>query len=108
MKYSALLFILISWIGIQSVSAEELFDVQAANDHFNRGLTFYFQKNYSEAIAEFETSIQIDPDNPKAYYFIGYAYYKDRDFSKASDAFRTAYELDSTYAPISTQPPLTD
>jgi tetratricopeptide (TPR) repeat protein len=100
MKSTALIFIVLSWLGLQSAMAEELFDVKAANEHFNTGLNLYFQQKYPESIAEFETAIQINPDNPQAYYFIGYAYYKNRDFSKANEAFKTAYNLDHTYSPI--------
>jgi tetratricopeptide (TPR) repeat protein len=104
MKSTAMILIALFWLGLQSAMAEELFDVKAANEHFNTGLSLYFQQKYPESIAEFENSIQIDPDNPKAYYFIGYAYYQNRDFTKANEAFRTAYDLDHTYSPIPNEP----
>jgi tetratricopeptide (TPR) repeat protein len=87
--------------GFHSASAEELFDAEAANALFNNGLKLYFQGNYSGAIDLFEESIQVNPENAKAHYFIGYSHYKEGDFSRASEAFSTAYGMDKTYSPVS-------
>jgi tetratricopeptide (TPR) repeat protein len=86
---------------VQVFSTEELFDVQSADEHFNKGLNIYYAKDYTEAIQEFTEAIRINPQNAKAYYFIGYAYYKQGNFSKATEAFKMAYELKSGYRPTS-------
>ena len=104
MKNIWVTFIVIGWLGLQNSSAQEFFDVQASDEHFNQGLTRYFQKDYAGAIEEFSEAIKINPDNPKAYYFIGYSHYKQGEFSKASEAFEKAYELDTGYSPVR-QPP---
>ena len=97
-------------VGLTSVSANELFDAEAAEHHFNAGLDLYFKKDYKNAIKEFEEAAQIDPENANAYYFMGYAYYKLRDMKKAMEVFDQAYEADAKYsplrnAPMSEQPP---
>ena len=91
---------IVGWLTLQGTSAEELFDVESANQRFNTGLTLYFQENYTEAISEFREAIQINPENAKAFYFIGYALYKSGEFEEASRAFDMSYQLESKYSPI--------
>lgn len=86
--------------GVSPVLAEQLFDTEAATEHFNAGLDLYFSHNYKDAIREFETAAEIDPDNANAYYFMGYSYYKLKDMTKAREVFDQAYETDSKYSPI--------
>ena len=99
MKNLGITVILISILGIQTASSEELFDIKSSNEHFNNGLTLYFQTHYDEAIQEFSQSIGINPGNAKAYYFIGYSYYEKGDFKNAGLAFETAYEINTDYSP---------
>lgn len=104
MKTVWMTFVVVGWLGLQGVlsasGGEELFDIRSADEHFNKGLSLYFQKDYMEAIKEFSESAKINPENAKAYYFIGYSYYKQGDFSKASEAFEKAYALDTGYSPV--------
>ncbi len=100
MKVLVIAFTLVGWLGLHSVSAEELFDVRLADQHFNSGLNFYFKNDYLGAIEEFQEAVRINPENAKAYYFIGYSYYKRGHFSKATEAFKTSYGLDTDYSPI--------
>ena len=100
MKIVGFALILIGFFMLQPVSAEELFDVDLSDRYFNDGLNYYFSQEYPAAVLEFEESIRINPDNAKAYYFIGYAYYRDGEYKKASEAFETAYELNREYSPI--------
>ena len=88
------------FLGLSSVSAQELFDVKSSNEQFSRGVNLYYQDNYQESLTAFEEAVRINPDNAEAFYFIGYAYYKEGKFSKASDAFKTAYDLNHEYSPI--------
>jgi tetratricopeptide (TPR) repeat protein len=87
-------------LAASSTAAEELFDTRAADEHFNRGLTLYFSQEYEGAIEEFEEVLKINPDAAKAYYFIGYSYYKLKEFPKANEAFDQAYQINSRYSPI--------
>src|SRR6185295_2334779 len=74
--------------------ADELFDTKAADAHFQEGLKLYFKQQYKDATKEFEEAIKIDPENAKAYYFIGYSYYKLKNMPKAMETFEQAYHLD--------------
>ena len=80
--------------------AEELFDLNAAETHFQKGLQHYFQKQYSDAIQEFQETISINPDDARSYYFVGYSYYQLREMDKAQEAFDQAYQLNPQYTPI--------
>jgi tetratricopeptide (TPR) repeat protein len=81
-------------------AGDELFDTKASDAHFQEGLKLYFKQQYEDANKEFEEAIKIDPDNAKAYYFIGYSYYKLRNMPKAMETFEQAYRLDKRYSPI--------
>ena len=81
-------------------TADELFDTKAADAHFQEGLKLYFKQQYLDATKEFEEAINIDPENAKAYYFIGYSYYKLKHMPKAMETFDQAYHLDQKYSPI--------
>src|SRR6185436_18243475 len=83
-----------------SAAADELFDTKAADAHFQEGLKLYFKQQYEAANKEFEEAIKINPDNAKAYYFIGYSYYKLKNMPKAMETFEQAYHLDQRYSPI--------
>jgi tetratricopeptide (TPR) repeat protein len=80
--------------------AEELFDLNAAQTHFQKGLQHYFQKQYPDAIQEFQETISINPDDARSYYFLGYSYYQLREMEKAGEAFDQAYRLNPQYTPI--------
>jgi TolA-binding protein len=96
--------LLIVSAGLASVSADELFDAEAAKQHFNAGLEFYFKKDYKNAIQEFQEAAEIDPENARAYYFMGYSYYQLKDMKKAAETFDRAYEADAIYSPLRNKP----
>ena len=99
MKKFGITVFLISILGVQTTSSEELFDIKSANEHFNNGLTLYFESQYDEAIQEFNKSLKINPGFAKAYYFIGYSHYEKGNFKDSSRAFETAYKISSDYSP---------
>jgi tetratricopeptide (TPR) repeat protein len=101
MRPFAIALMIVGLSSVQVFSTEELFDVQSADEYFNKGLNIYYMKDYTAAIQEFTEAIRINPQNAKAYYFIGYAYYKQGNFSKATEAFEMAYELKLDYSPTS-------
>jgi chromosome segregation ATPase len=56
--------------------------------HYNLGVFYTQGKEYSRAIAEFEKAIELNPDDPYAYYNLGYIYAEYVvDRSKAIDNF---------------------
>jgi tetratricopeptide (TPR) repeat protein len=79
---------------------ENLFDRSAAETHFQKGLQYYFQGQYTDAIQEFDESLKVNPDDARSYYFLGYAYYQLRDLEKAQEAFDLAYQANPQYTPI--------
>lgn len=81
-------------------SDEPLFDQQEASNHFKTGVTFYRNRNYKNAISEFEKAIEVNPDYKEAYYLLGYAYYKEGKMAPSREAFDQAYELDHRYTPV--------
>lgn len=91
-------------VGLTSAFGDELFDTDAAKQHFNAGLGLYFKLDYKNAIKEFEEATQIDPENANAYYFMGYSYYRLKDMQKAREVFAQAYEVDSKYSPLRNAP----
>ena len=80
--------------------AEELFDSKAAGIHLQRGLTFYYQDRFQNAIREFEAAAMINPDDVRASYYLGYTYYRLRDMRKAQEAFDQAYQVSPDYSPF--------
>lgn len=89
---------------VSPVSAEELFDTKASEEHFKAGLKLYDQQDFTGAIKEFDAAIQINPENADAYYFIGYSYYKMDQMDKAMAVFDQAYAIDSKYSPLPRRP----
>ncbi|MHB8482482.1 MAG: tetratricopeptide repeat protein [Nitrospiria bacterium] len=84
----------------EETSDEPLFDQQEASNYFKKGATFYRNRNYKNAIAEFEKAIEINPDYKEAYYLLGYAYYETGKMEPSRKAFEQAYELDHRYSPV--------
>ncbi len=79
--------------------AETLFDEKAADTQFQNGLNFHYQGQYQQAIQHFEAATMINPDDPRPYYFLGYAYYQLRNMQKAQEAFEQAYQTNPDYSP---------
>jgi tetratricopeptide (TPR) repeat protein len=60
----------------------------------NLGATYYAEKNYKKAIAEYRRSLGLDPNGASIYTNIGYAYFAEKQIPKAMEAFHKALELD--------------
>ncbi len=95
LSYGALMLL----FSVPAYGGEPLFDRQAGEEHFRRGFTFYLHGNYKSAVPEFEDSIRNDPDLAKAYYFLGYTYYRLGRMGEANQAFLQAYEVDPRFSP---------
>jgi len=104
MKHVTIAMLMMISVSLSTAYADELFDSESANKHFNAGLDLYFKKDYTNAIKEFEEAVQIDPENANAFYFMGYSYYKLKDMKKAMTVFELAYEADSKYSPVHNAP----
>lgn len=68
-------------------------DEDSAEKHFKRGNTFARQGKFQEAIAEFQKTIQTNPNYREIYSHLGSAYSRTGDFKKAITAFEKAIEL---------------
>ena len=67
---------------------------QTANMHYNLGVFYTKQKEYLRAIAEFEKSIELDPNDAYAHFNLGYIYAEHVvDRQKAVEQFREFLRL---------------
>ena len=60
----------------------------------NLGATYYAEKNYKKAIAQYRHSLGLDPTSASIYTNIGYAYFAQKKIPEAMQAFHKALELD--------------
>jgi tetratricopeptide (TPR) repeat protein len=66
--------------------------------HQNSALTLYGQRKYREAIAAFEKSLELNPQNARALYNLGLCHNRLNDAASARGAFERAIEADPAYA----------
>jgi len=67
----------------------------SADDHVKQGKAYYKEKNYKEAIAEFQAATELEADNAQAYVLLGNAYERLRKHEDAIVAFKQAISIDS-------------
>jgi len=77
---------------------------QNSRNYFNDGVYHYNQKNYDEAISNFEKVLLINPGNSKAKEYLVYSWYgkglefnKERNFSEAIICYDKAISIDPNY-----------
>lgn len=66
----------------------------AANDQFDQGFKAAQGKNYSEAIAYFETLLLEEPGNSPALFNLGNCYYAEKNVGKAILNYEKAHKLE--------------
>ena len=71
---------------------------RSALAYYDRGLTYYEQRDYDRAVADFDTALKIDPKDAFAYYNRGIAQYGRHDFDRAIADFSQAIKLDGKIA----------
>ncbi len=69
-------------------------DKNSAEALNNRGFIEQIQKKYGTAIKYYNRALAIRPDSATFHYNLGAAYFGKRDFEKAAQEYRTAYQLD--------------
>jgi tetratricopeptide (TPR) repeat protein len=72
-------------------------EVNQANQYYTQGLNFYANKNYEQALSNFNAAIQADNTLTNAYYYrarVYMEYYKD--YTKAIADFNQIVSLDKT------------
>lgn len=65
-----------------------------AREHFEKGVRLSLQKDYEAAIAEYEKSLEYNPQSAPAYNNLGFAYYDKGDIDKAIEAQKKALDID--------------
>jgi tetratricopeptide (TPR) repeat protein len=65
--------------------------------HFNAGVTFYNQKDYSKAIQAYQKVIELNPFYVEAYNNLGIVYQMIGDVEKASKAYQKSTEINPKY-----------
>ena len=64
-----------------------------SNDHFRKGLALSKQGRWKEAVAAYEESLRLDPNNPQTYLNLGFVYYELGYDREAQAAFEKASKL---------------
>jgi tetratricopeptide (TPR) repeat protein len=84
-------------IGVEQVGGK---DHALASDvlyHFNLGVTFYNQKDFSKAIQAYQKVIELDPAYVEAYNNLGIIYQMIGDVDKAFGAYQKSTEINPKY-----------
>src|SRR5690242_12019391 len=63
------------------------FEAKEANRHYQQGWEAIHGEKWSEAVLEFQKTIEIDPEFAEAYYSLGRAYMGERQFGKAIESY---------------------
>ncbi len=64
-----------------------------AKIHFNSGVCLFQLKQQTEAIEEFERSIELNPNYERVFYALGMAQFELKNFSEAKKAFLKSLEI---------------
>jgi len=83
---TAFLLISLSFIPLHAETLEEAYSL-------------YYKGDKADAISMIEDYVKVNPE-PKAYYFLGYAYYELQKMDKSREYFTKAYKMKSFYSPI--------
>ncbi len=73
--------------------------VFADKGEFGKALSFYEKGDFNNAVKYLKEYVGKNPD-PYAYYLLGYANYKMRNYSESIKYFKEAYTLDPNLSPI--------
>ncbi len=65
--------------------------------YYGRGLTFFDESQYSEAIEAFKNAINIDSEFKEAHFYLGVIYIKQKRHAEAIEAFEEAIRIDSEF-----------
>jgi len=68
----------------------------AEQDDYQKGLMYYQKHKYKASIKHLKTYTENTPD-PRAYYLIGYASYRIKDYATAKKYFSDVYLIDPEF-----------
>ncbi len=66
---------------------------ESARGHFQLGRIYTQQKDYTSAIASYQTAIDLDPQMPDAFFNMGYIYAIKKEYNKAQEMFARVVAL---------------
>lgn len=70
--------------------------ISAEQDNYQKGLKYYQKHQYKASIKYFKAYSEKTHD-PRAYYLIGYASYKLKDYATAKEYFGDVYLIDPAF-----------
>lgn len=79
-------------------SAKERLPAELSEAYQKSAAKLFEQRKYQEAVAGFEKSLAINPNNAKAHYALGVCYNRMRNTEAARRAYTKAIEVDPSYA----------
>ncbi len=68
--------------------------VKSAENYFSEGVSAFAEKNYREAVRQFEKALKVNPEDANTYYYLGNCYGYLGDKQKAEECLEKAVELD--------------
>ena len=76
--------------------AQELL-LKIKEKHYGRGWTFFDEGNYTNAISEFKSAIDIDPNFKEAHCHLGVIYIEKEKYTEAIKALKKAIDIDKNF-----------
>jgi len=84
-------------IGVEQVGGKDRALASDVLYHFNSGVTFYNQKDFSKAIQAYRKVIELDPTYVEAYNNLGIIYQMMGDVDRAFGAYQKSTEINPKY-----------
>jgi tetratricopeptide (TPR) repeat protein len=84
-------------IGVEQEGTKSGMLASEVLNHFNSGVTFYNQKEFSKAIQAYQKVIELDPTYVEAYNNLGITYQTTGDLDRAFGAYQKATEINPGY-----------
>lgn len=69
------------------------------NPHFKQGILYLSKKDFSNAAGAFQSATGDAPTRAGFFYYMGYSYYKVKEYEKARAAFQEAFQIHPDYLP---------
>jgi tetratricopeptide (TPR) repeat protein len=81
---------------VQQFRAAELANAKEPNVHFALAYVLWTQKRYDEAIPEFKTELEIDPENNQAMIYLGDVYVRQGQYDQARGLLKRASQFQTS------------
>ncbi len=66
---------------------------KTVKDTYNRAMNYYVKKDFNRALDEFVALIELQPDNPISYFYLGKIYCRKGDYGRGIKYYETAINL---------------